>query len=437
MARLNVWVLDGDQKYRDLLRFPLNASTVKYSVAIVCLDLSEPWRAMESLKTWVGVLKAHIEGVHNEMSDGDVESMKQSILDEFQLYQEPSAEKEGKVQLLRQGSKSRLSVNYSNVDPKSQLPLGEGVLTSNLGIPLIVVGTKSDQLTMLEKEYHYGEAHFDFIQRHLRLFSLEYGASLVYTSSKDSKNCALLSEYLMHRCYGIDFGHKAQVLDKDAVFVPSGWDSIQKIKVLMDATSLGHDPSEPYDRIIVRPTGRRRQEFTPDSHVAAENEQDFLYKLKQDIEKGGSSASQSFAGVLPTEDYRQRRKALSMFPGQEEQKTAGDVSQKPRGSLAPGAMPMRSASARKPSAVPNVPVATAAAAGGEPGGDKPPEDALVNFFHSLLNRDKTTSFSRKSAGSPGDPKRDYRKNAEIQLDRMRAQSVMKTGTSKDASSSSK
>ena len=53
------------------------------------------------------------------------------------------------------------------------LPLDDSVLSHNLGLPLIVVGTKSDAFPHLEKEHGYKEEHYDFIQQNIRKFCLK------------------------------------------------------------------------------------------------------------------------------------------------------------------------------------------------------------------------------------------------------------------------
>ena len=47
-------------------------------------------------------------------------------------------------------------------------PLPEGTLTRNLGLDLIVVVTKTDNMAELEKDYDYKDEHFDFIQQAVR-----------------------------------------------------------------------------------------------------------------------------------------------------------------------------------------------------------------------------------------------------------------------------
>ena len=53
-------------------------------------------------------------------------------------------------------------------------PLPEGTLTRNLGLDLIVVVTKTDYMTELEKDYDYKDEHFDFIQQAVSIPFLIY-----------------------------------------------------------------------------------------------------------------------------------------------------------------------------------------------------------------------------------------------------------------------
>ena len=53
----------------------------------------------------------------------------------------------------------------------NQLP--EGVLTHNLGLDIVVVITKTDYMSTLEKEFDYKEESFDFIQQAIRKFCLK------------------------------------------------------------------------------------------------------------------------------------------------------------------------------------------------------------------------------------------------------------------------
>jgi len=62
------------------------------------------------------------------------------------------------------------------------MDLPEGCLKVNLGIPIIVVVNKVDLLLHGDKKA-FLEENFDFIQKHIREYSLQYGASVFFTSS--------------------------------------------------------------------------------------------------------------------------------------------------------------------------------------------------------------------------------------------------------------
>lgn len=69
---------------------------------------------------------------------------------------------------------------------------------------------------------------------HLREHSLLYGATVMFTSAKvrESKNLDTLYKYINHRLYSYKFDAKAQVVEKDELFIPSGFDSLNLIRGL-------------------------------------------------------------------------------------------------------------------------------------------------------------------------------------------------------------
>ena len=69
---------------------------------------------------------------------------------------------------------------------------------------------------------------------HLREYSLLYGASVLFTSSKprESKNLDTLYQYINHRIYKFKFDKKPQIVDKDELFIPAGFDSLNLIREL-------------------------------------------------------------------------------------------------------------------------------------------------------------------------------------------------------------
>uniref|UniRef100_A0A663M253 Dynein light intermediate chain n=1 Tax=Athene cunicularia TaxID=194338 RepID=A0A663M253_ATHCN len=270
------------------------------------------------------------------------------VIKEFQEYVEPE---EG-----YQGSPQRRGPSSGQDDEHVSLPLGENVLTHNLGIPVLVVCTKCDAVSVLEKEHDYREEHFDFIQSHIRRFCLQYGAALIYTSVKEEKNLDLLYKYIVHKTYGFQFTTPALVVEKDAVFIPAGWDNEKKIAILHENFTTVK-PEDAYEDFIVKPPVRK---LVHDKELAAEDEQVFLMK------------QQSFLAKQPATPTRASESPARGPAG----------SPRTQGRAGPANVPSASpiTSVKKPD--PNIKNNAAS------------EGVLASFFNSLLS---------KKTGSPGSP----------------------------------
>ncbi|KAL4613589.1 cytoplasmic dynein 1 light intermediate chain 2-like [Arapaima gigas] len=264
LTRCNVWTLDGDLYHKGLLKFAVSASSLRDSLAVLVADMSRPWSIMESLCKWADVLRDHVDKLcilPEEMRD-----MERKILKDFQEYTEPEE--------AIQGSPQRRGGGPGSEDEGALLPLGDNVLTRNLGIPVLVVCTKCDAIGVLEKEHDYREEHFDFIQSHIRRFCLQYGAGLIYTSAKEEKNLDLLYKYIVHKLYDFQLTTPATVVEKDCVFIPAGWDNDKKIAILHE-NFVAVKAEDPFEEFITKPAVRK---LVPDKEVSAEDEQVFLMK---------------------------------------------------------------------------------------------------------------------------------------------------------------
>ena len=71
-------------------------------------------------------------------------------------------------------------------DVRVEMPLPPGVLKVNLGIPIIVVCNKIDLLQSSGEKSKFLEENLDFIQKHVREYSLQYGATVMCTSAKSN-----------------------------------------------------------------------------------------------------------------------------------------------------------------------------------------------------------------------------------------------------------
>ncbi|KAF7688142.1 cytoplasmic dynein 1 light intermediate chain 2 isoform X1 [Silurus meridionalis] len=279
LTRCNVWILDGDVFHKGLLKFAVSSESLKDSVAVFVVDMSRPWSTMESLQKWTSVLREHMDKL--KIPPEDMRDMEQRMVKNFQEYVEPEE--------ATSSSPQRRSAPAGGDDESVVLPLGENVLTHNLGIPVLIVCTKCDAVTVLEKDHDYKEEHFDFIQSHLRRFCLQYGAALIYTSVKEEKNLDLLYKYMVHKLYDFHFNTPALVVEKDAVFIPSGWDNEKKISILHENFTTVR-PEDPFEDFIIKPPVRK---LVHDKEINAEDEQVFLMKQQSLLAKQPATPSRA------------------------------------------------------------------------------------------------------------------------------------------------
>ncbi|XP_051831036.1 cytoplasmic dynein 1 light intermediate chain 2 isoform X2 [Antechinus flavipes] len=329
-------------------------------------------------------LLAKLQGAEHSKKGRGLEYLYLNIHDEdrdvvkdFQEYVEPE---EG-----YQGSPQRRGPLASAQDGEHvTLPLGDNMLTHNLGIPVLVVCTKCDAVSVLEKEHDYREEHFDFIQSHIRKFCLQYGAALIYTSVKEEKNLDLLYKYIVHKTYGFHFTTPALVVEKDAVFIPAGWDNEKKIAILHENFTTVK-PDDPYEDFIVKPPVRK---LVHDKELAAEDEQVFLMK------------QQSFLAKQPATPTRASESPARGPTG----------SPRTQGRAGPTNVPSASpiTSVKKPD--PNIKNNAAS------------EGVLASFFNSLLSKKTGSPGSPGAGGVQGTAKKSGQKtvltNVQEELDRM-------------------
>ncbi|TRY69775.1 hypothetical protein DNTS_006005 [Danionella cerebrum] len=326
VTRCSIWILDGDLYHKGLLKFAVTTESLKDTLAIFVVDMSRPWTIMESLQKWTSVL----------------------LVKAFQEYVEPEE--------ATPGSPQRRAPTAAGDDESVLLPLGDNILTHNLGIPVLIVCTKCDAVSVLEKEHDYKEEHFDFIQSHIRRFCLQYGAGLVYTSVKEEKNLDLLYKYMVHKIYDFQFTTPALVVEKDAIFIPSGWDNDKKIGILHENFTTVR-PEDPFEDFIMKPPIRK---LVHDKEISAEDEQVFLMKQQSLLAKQPSTPTRG------TESPARTASASPRPTGRTGTTNAASVS--------------TMATVKKPD--PNMKGAAAN------------EGVLANFFNSLLS---------KKTGSPGSP----------------------------------
>ncbi|BGO98981.1 hypothetical protein NBRC10513v2_000083 [Rhodotorula toruloides] len=246
--------------YPALLSLALSRSNLLDSLIILVLDWEKPWNFVKELEAWLALLEDQLKrarrGEKEKEAYEEVEA-RERLEAYLRSYQEPTA--------------SGAAPSISAAAHLDDSPLPPGILLDNLGIGLVIVCTKADQMNMLERDREFTEEQFDYIQQLLRTVALRYGAAVFYTSQTLPSSYVKLRQYILHRLFAapasaalainasanpttptsssrpaapapiatsarasFPFPHRANVVDRDQLLVPAGWDSWGKIKIMRE-----------------------------------------------------------------------------------------------------------------------------------------------------------------------------------------------------------
>merc|ERR1712166_291984 len=135
-ARLNVWKL-ADASHESLLRFALKPQELASTMVVIMSDLKEPWEINKNFRTWLDITERAVLAALDDSPDTTIEDKLKKDLTKFvQSYSEPAEESTG-------GSSPTSKRVPTALDADEVLlPLGEGVLVQNLGIPIVLVYNK-------------------------------------------------------------------------------------------------------------------------------------------------------------------------------------------------------------------------------------------------------------------------------------------------------
>jgi len=263
-AACSVLILE-DEVHEKLLQSRLKPLVLQLCAAIICLDLKTPWTILEDLRRWLDVLKRVVGSLMQQLPLEEQDRLREQIADELAAYKEPEGAEE--------------TAEGKDKD-------GSAALTYNLGIPLIVVVTRTDTAAALESPKTVGWS--ETIEAFLRNECLPYGATIVYTAAggaqaKNTRNVDVLYEYLMHRLYGHDLNTSPNVPSRDSLFVPGGWDSQERVQKTASALEGGLDRSFESTVVSLDPSPPN-----PPAPVACEDMQKFLKSSAAVLQKLGA-----------------------------------------------------------------------------------------------------------------------------------------------------
>ncbi|KAJ3103482.1 hypothetical protein HDU97_010065 [Phlyctochytrium planicorne] len=393
-ARIGMYELSSDDAFSPLIKFVINAETISNTMVLLCLDWNKPWRFFALLEKYLILLQQHIDTLAAE-NRAVVEEEKEKLENYIREFKDA-------------GTGAQVSSSIPGIKSESlALSLGDGVLTHNLGIPIVVVCTKADATTMLERDLSYSEDRFDFIQQSLRTICLKYGAALFYVSTHRPATLSSLRSYLIHRLLwesgsrSHSYDEKAQVVDRENTRVPTGWDSWGMIRVQRDGfdckTVAGlDDKSYDYTSQFVKGKSIFEEEvkvpdvdksFSLATIIAAEDEQVFLERNMELLSAMSGALSGTASPLLASIAESIPARAPSGSTTLSSNDMLEDVSQKLARLAKLKEQTSATASRDKLPITANL-ASSPLAAGAPPGASQ--NEVLANFFQSLLTKKSTT-----------------------------------------------
>lgn len=278
-AACSVLILE-DPVFEKLLLSRLKANDLSRCAALICLDLKTPCTMMEDLRTWLDVLKRVSAELMQQLPLEEQDRLREEVSERVANYEEPKAE-----------TSPEATASGVSGDGKDA---GDDVIMYNLGIPLIVVVTRVDTCNVLESAKTLGWS--ETIEAYLRNECLPFGAGIVYTAvqAKNRRNVEVLYEYLMHRLYGHALKAPPNVPSRDALFVPAGWDSRQRVDKTASALQDGLERA--FESVVLS------LEAAPPAappKVVCDDMQEFLKRSEKVLQRMGAVSARSDKAPSP------------------------------------------------------------------------------------------------------------------------------------------
>lgn len=310
VSRMSVWQLD-DPNHSGLLTKLIAPSDLQSTAYVITVDLSKPWEALESLTKWLDVVGDMNAKLISQLDEDARANLKDKISEAVQTYVDPGVAKaaaaaaaaaaavateatdsEAKQEESAESSEPQASEEKPEVadeaaveEPASTEDVDSSLPPTNLGVPLLIVGTKADYFNRVLAKTGADEK-FDFVMQRIRKIALEYGAATVFTSAfGEGENIELLQDYIFSRVLGMPNKNAAKVVGSSediSIFVPTGFDSLELINSGSTAKSGWTDDTK-LSEIFENPDKNKKVEQKDDLVVAMDNES-FFKALRNQIE---------------------------------------------------------------------------------------------------------------------------------------------------------
>lgn len=185
----------------------------------------------------------------------------------------------------------------------------------------------------------------------------------------------------MHRLYAYPFKHKAVIPSRDSLFIPSGWDTREKVDQAAESLP-GGGLERSFESVVTPP---QQQQSTAPQIEECEDMTAFLKRSVGVLQKIGGASVAKANKATPTSGPALAEQSTSNVTGLTS--TPAKTGERPS---------VLAASGKRPSTLP----ASVLPGGGEGGVDN---SNLANFFQNLLTRGQGGGTGTTGTGAPSTP----------------------------------
>lgn len=242
LTKINVWQLN-DPDRKEFLMHNLRTEHYENLMFAIVLDFTKPWEFLDQLSKWSDVMFEINKKFFLQLPVSKQNQLRKKIEDHFKFYKNPDKKEDEFVQT-EENAKEPSTSEEEMRQAINDMPLDEGILNVNLGIPIMIICNKSEVVATAETTKYY-QQRLEFIMKHLREFALRYGASIMFTSTKKGTNMLGLYSYLLHRFFDSN-PVSPELTNKESMFIPTGYDSPKLVQQLCPSID------DPYDKIVIK-----------------------------------------------------------------------------------------------------------------------------------------------------------------------------------------
>eukprot|EP01107_Rhizomastix_libera_P002660 TRINITY_DN14599_c0_g1_i1.p1 TRINITY_DN14599_c0_g1~~TRINITY_DN14599_c0_g1_i1.p1 ORF type:complete len:502 (-),score=168.82 TRINITY_DN14599_c0_g1_i1:82-1383(-) len=257
----------------------ITENNIQKSMALIVLDFSQLRILFSSLEKWLKGLKDSVSKL--KVSKETMKTCKERVVKMFCDYHNLN---------------SNGSNDNSNPATQNSNNLEEGVLTENIGIPIVVICNKAETETLAETN-GLNEIDYDYICCKLREVCLKYGAGLIFTSSLHGTNIDVLYNYITCCLLGHPYDAQSELSDKSRLFVPIGWDEKAKVEFFLEMSKISSFESR--FAPIINQTKKRTEDALDD--------QEFLKRLLEASRMQDTSVAGSMKMLVEKESLEEKK----------------------------------------------------------------------------------------------------------------------------------